>query len=73
MRLEAIQLLVAERQGIDTKLALLGFDRNEPIELSLGADGTYSAKKKTRTCKKCGQAGHNAKGCPATSPAEMTV
>lgn len=61
MRKDAIALLVADRTAIDAQLTRLGFDGTTP-----------EAEKKTRTCSKCGQSGHNAKSCPqATPPAEL--
>jgi hypothetical protein len=53
LRQQAITLLLHDKTAIEEKLAQLGFD-GTPTE------------KKARTCSKCGQSGHNAKGCTAT-------
>ena len=55
LRMQAIGLLLTERQEIDHKLTMLGHD------------GT-ALEKKTRACKTCGQGGHNAKTCPQATP-----
>jgi hypothetical protein len=52
LRQQAITLLMAERQTIDEKLALLG------------ADGTEAPVKKTKVCSVCGADAHNARTCP---------
>jgi hypothetical protein len=58
LRQKAIVLLVAERQAIDEKLALFGFD------------GAGAAPKKNK-CSKCGQEGHTARNCSAVPSAAV--
>jgi hypothetical protein len=50
LRLQAIGILMAERQTIDQKLA------------TLGADGTET--KKIKACRVCSSESHNARTCP---------
>jgi hypothetical protein len=52
LRQQAIGLLIAERQTIDQKLAMLG------------ADGTESPVKKGKACGVCSSPDHNARTCP---------
>jgi hypothetical protein len=52
LRQQAINLLMAERQTIDQKLA------------TLGADGTESPVKKGKVCGVCSSPDHNARTCP---------
>jgi hypothetical protein len=52
LRQQAIALLMAERQTIDQKLAMLG------------ADGTEVPAKKMKACSTCGADSHNARTCP---------
>jgi hypothetical protein len=59
LRQQAIGILMAERQEIDRKLALLGADGNEPTP----------ATPKPRVCARCGKPGHNAKTCKEEAPA----
>jgi hypothetical protein len=55
LRKQAIDLLLAERNLIDEKLAALSYDSVAPRE--------PKARKQT-TCGQCGQAGHTARTCP---------
>jgi hypothetical protein len=55
LRQQAIGLLVAERDAIDEKLAVLGFD---------GLVKAAEPARKPKTCKICGQSGHTAPTCP---------
>jgi len=57
LRQEAIALLLQERQTIDEKLKQLGHN-GEPI-LNKGH--------KKKACRRCGQAGHTVRTCPAPS------
>jgi hypothetical protein len=52
LRQQAIGLLIAERQIIDQKLAMLG------------ADGTESPVRKGKVCGLCSSPDHNARTCP---------
>jgi hypothetical protein len=53
LRLQAIGILMAERQTIDQKLA------------TLGADGTETTTtKKIKACRVCSSESHNARTCP---------
>jgi hypothetical protein len=52
LRQQAISLLMAERQTIDQKLAMLG------------ADGTEAPAKKGKVCGVCSSPDHNARTCP---------
>lgn len=56
LRQQAISLLLHERETIDQKLTLLGYD------------GT--AKEARRSCSRCGGADHNARRCPKNKPQE---
>ena len=51
LRQQAISLLMAERQDIDRKLAMLG------------ADGTEPPLPKAKNCRACGEPGHTARTC----------
>jgi len=53
LRQQAISLLMAERQTIDQKLAMLGADGTE-MSCSVAAP---------RACRKCGGTGHNTRTC----------
>jgi len=57
LRSRAIGLLLTERTAIDERLKLFGYDGTEPA----------TRQTKARTCSKCGQEGHNAKGCPSST------
>ena len=56
LRQEAISLLVAEKQSIDEKLTMLGYEAGIPVP------------RKTRTCSKCGATEHSARNCPFNEP-----
>jgi hypothetical protein len=65
LRLKLIALLVTEREAIDEKLALVGYD------------GMGRPAKKTKVCSVCGSADHNARTCdsrkaPEAASAEAT-
>lgn len=64
MRRDAIALMLAERQNVDTMLAVLGWKEGETVT-------TTQKEKKARLCKTCNQPGHNARSCsitPSVSP-----
>lgn len=60
LRQQAISLLLEERNAIDGRLKLLGYD---------GA----AAIPKQKVCRMCGDSSHNARTCPNKKGAEAPV
>jgi hypothetical protein len=52
LRQQAIALLLADRNAIDSQLAKMGYDGTTPTE-------------KKKACSHCHESGHTARTCPA--------
>ena len=52
LRQKMINLLLAERQAIDEKLALVGYENGRP------------SLRRSKACSTCGSPEHNARTCP---------
>ncbi len=61
LRQKAISILLAERQAIDEKLALVGYTANGQMP------------KKTKACSICGSLEHNARTCSQAKTQESTT
>jgi hypothetical protein len=61
LRQQAIELLVSERRTINEKLQQLGYDDAQAPART--PNGPHK-----KSCKCCGEPGHNARRCPNNNP-----